>query len=507
MKKIKIILMVFIAAIILSSCSVNETSIDDRLKAPKKTTAPIEGKWIVTDFFPLSEANIKEENEYLGQPALFHKDALIFKDYYTITPSFKMKKVNSVDYLLYKYKYNSKNLDIDSKKIEVLSISSDNQFFMEAIKDNQDNLFLYVDDGFYKLEKTEDEVSLDEIYKYIEIEEKLAEGSKNNSLENQNSGVLLGIKSSKFDEENNAPDWEYSTIWIHSEDKELKEIYRVDGILLPRKNGFWEIDINRIKNEKNVYDKIEADSKLYLENNKDKKTSFNDEELTRSKDGQISRSKNISIKEDSFLRNILYVGNNYMSTEIIDMENKDKRIMKMHTIDNLKNDTSINLEDVIDNGKEIFFEGAQSLVSIDNDVFIDESNIGLTRKNGYWMFKGRVNYEKNKEELYKDFIIKAVPPEDMVGYDNHFILWDELKRMFPNMIDMYSSPNEDIVVIRNAFELVIYASDNKDSINTTPLAKIELPESDSVVMAEWATQKNTEIWKNEIIKRDAERLE
>lgn len=499
MNKLRLSIIMFVLMLILSSCSIKETSIDERLKAPKITTSPLEGKWNVIDYTSVSGTDQKEEKEYMGQPALFHKDALLFMNYYTINPSFKMKKVNTVDYLLYKYKIDAAKLGIYSKTIEVFSIYNDNQFFMEAIKDNENGLFLYIEDGFYKLEKVMDKVSSEEINKYINIQEELNKDLNIKETKDSSSGVLLGIKSSIFDEEKNIPNWSYSTIWINTEDKEIQEIYEIDELLFPRKSGFWEIDVNRTMKESRIYDEIDAKPQIYKDYSKNEKNS--------SVEREVNRGNDMNIRERSILKNILYLGNNYISTEMIDLENKNKKTIKIQTVDNLKSDNSINLEDIIDNGKDMFLEGAQGLLNVDETVLLDESNIGIIRKNGYWMLKGRVNYEKNEEEIYKDFIVKTVPPEEIIGHDSHFILWDEIKRKFPNIIDMYSSPNEDIILIRNQFELLVYSSDIVRDINSLPLARIEIPESDSIIMAEWSTQKYTEIWRNEILKRDIKKIE
>ncbi|WP_410960559.1 hypothetical protein, partial [Salmonella sp. SKLX063344] len=91
-------------------------------------------------------------------------------------------------------------------------------------------------------------------------------------------------------------------------------------------------------------------------------------------------------------------------------------------IDNLEKKISIKLSDFIEeDGSKIFIEGLQSAISMDVDPIIDESNIGLFRRNGYWIFKGRVNYKESEEELYKNFNIKAIPPKEMVSYDKHLI--------------------------------------------------------------------------------------
>lgn len=499
MNKLKFTIIMFLLMLILSSCSIKETNIDERLKAPKIITSPLEGKWNVIDYISVSGTDQKEEKEYMGQTALFHKDALLFMNYYTVKPSFKMKKVNAVDYLLYKYKINADKLGINDKNIEVFSIYNDNQFFVEAIRENQDILFLYVEDGFYKLEKVMDKVSAEEINKYIDIQEEINKDLSVKETKDLNSGILLGIKSSIFDEKNNVPNWSYSTIWINTEDKEIQEIYKMDELLFPRKSGFWEMDVERTIKENRIYDKIDARSQIYKEDSKDKSSISVEKELSGAND--------INIREKSILKNVLYIGNNYISTEIIDLENKNKKSIEIQTVDNLKSDNSINLEDIIDNGKELFLEGAQGLLNVDETVLLDESNIGIVRKNGYWMLKGRVNYEKNEEEIYKDFIVKAVPPEEIIGHDSHFVLWDEMKRKFPNIIDMYSSPNEDIIIIRNQFEILVYSSDIVKDINSPPLARIEMPESDSIIMAEWSTQKYTEIWRNELLKRPIKKIE
>lgn len=504
MKKIKLIFLFILMTIVLSACNLRETSIDDRLKAPVNDTVPIEGRWTVTDYTPISESNIKEEKEYMGQPALFHRDALIFMNYYTVEPSFKMKKVDSVDYLLYKYKVNAKKLGIESENIEVFTVYNDNQLFMEVIKDSKDNVLLYIEDGFYKLENIEETVDKSEVYKYIDIEKEITKSEEEEEKAKVNSGILLGIKSSSFDEEEEVTNWDYSTLWINTEDKELQEVYKIEGLLLPRKNGFWEIDVNRKNKNGEISDTIEAKPKDYRENleNEDDEKSIGSDIAGIS----MNRNETLESKTRSFLRNILYVGNNYISTELIETEPGNKRTIKLQTLDNLKNEKSIGLDDLLDDGEEVFLEGAQSSVNLDESIELDEKNIGITRKNGYWMLNGRVNYKKNQEELYKDFIIKTVPPEEMVGHDNHFILWDEISRRIPNITDMYSSPNEDIILVRDNYQISIYKVEDGE-IDYNSIGKINIDEGDSIVMSEWATGKYTEIWRNEVLKRDNEKIE
>ena len=49
-------------------------------------------------------------------------------------PIFKIKNVNTWDYLLYQYKTSPDFLNIDKDKIQIVSIMSKDQFFYEFIK-------------------------------------------------------------------------------------------------------------------------------------------------------------------------------------------------------------------------------------------------------------------------------------------------------------------------------------------------------------------------------------
>src|SRR5699024_12652867 len=127
----------------------------------------------------------------------------------------------------------------------------------------------------------------------------------------------------------------------------------------------------------------------------------------------------------------------------------------------------------------------KNLISLDSAIF-NESNMGLFRQNGYWIFKGRVNYKKNNEELYKDFDIKAIPPEEMVSYDELKIPWNKLKMQIPQAKDIFSSPNEDIIVVENRSALLIYELSNGKIKDMSLIKKIPLPDKSSVIMSEQA---------------------
>ncbi|HLS54406.1 MAG TPA: hypothetical protein VK031_10550, partial [Tissierellaceae bacterium] len=133
--------------------------------------------------------------------------------------------------------------------------------------------------------------------------------------------------------------------------------------------------------------------------------------------------------------------------------------------------------------------------------------IGLSRKNGYWMFKGRINYNQNNKELYKDFSISAIPPKDLVNYNELVLPWEAVKRKIPEAIDVYSSPNEDFIVVVTHGDLQIFEIANGQILDSKPVKTIDLPKNASIIMAEWATGRYANLWEEEVVRQDGEVIE
>ena len=54
-----------------------------------------------------------------------------------------------------------------------------------------------------------------------------------------NSSILIGLKSLNLEESReNEEKWDYRTIMIRSDNKEIVGIYEMEDIFLPRKTGF-----------------------------------------------------------------------------------------------------------------------------------------------------------------------------------------------------------------------------------------------------------------------------
>lgn len=501
MKKIILIITLLLSIVFMTSCNIDDGPAVDRIKAPEINISPITGKWILSSNINENTSGNSElkADLHLNKEVLFHKDGVVIGEDFSTEPTFKIKTVDAYDYLLYKYKTTPISLGIEDSNITVITILNENQYFYEFIKYGEEELVVKIEDSFYKLTKVVDEVSIDEINRYIDVEKNTIRALNIAEVNEQQSGALLGIKIPSYDEKGQLADWKYKTIWINSLNNKIIGVYELEDLLVPRKNGFWMVKVNRIYNGL-IQDEISATPLFKLSNT-----------FTIDDDINLFSSSRPNLEEDlssvAILNNIQFVGNDYISIEKINKFDEEKKTLEVYSLDNIDERKPINLSDLIgEDGKRIFTEGAQSVVSIDSQITLNEENVGITRKSGYWTIKGRVNFVQNDEELYKDFNIKAIPPKEMINYDSHIISWNELKMNIPETIDAFSSPNNDIIIVSTYSHLLIYNIFD-GNLNTVPIAKIELPENSSIVMSEWSIGRYPTIWQNEVIKNNGIELE
>jgi hypothetical protein len=491
MKKLCLIIIAIILIFSLSSCSISKFDTKDKIKAPENKLPPLLGKWVVEKSIGGEyEDNTEEELSTLNKEALFHKSAAVIGEDFVLNPVYKLKNVSLSDYLLYKYKMSPEDLGLTEGKVQIITIFSDNQFFNEIIKYNDEEIVSFTHDRFYFFKKSVDQVSSEEIHRYINIEKSIMRNSNIEEVDTLRSGILLGIKTHFYDEESGKDNWSYKTLWIRTNNRNMASIYELKDLLLPRKKGFWLVDVNR-ENNGAINDEINAVQKGKFK-----------EELNDLSASLYQMSKNSSY---SRLKNILYVGNDYISTETIDILDNRKTI-QVYPIDYLKDEKAIKISDIIgDERLEAFIEGAQGIIKTSSNMELDEKSFGLSRRNGHWIMKGRINYISENEELYKDYNIKTIPPKELVNYDELAIPWNVIKSKVPEAIDAFSSPNEDIILIVTRNNVLIYEIHDHE-ISPKEIGKVKLNSSDSIVMAEWAAGRYTMIWEEEVIKNGAENI-
>lgn len=479
MKKLILIILSIASMFILSSCGMVTGDIEDKINPPGNNLPPVLGKWVIEE--RLDDPDSEEESN-IGKEALFHKDSVVIGYDFTTEPSFKIKYVDTLDYFVYKYKTNPQSLGIEKEKVEVITVFNDNKFFQELIRVSENTMLINIEDTFYTMKRTVEEVSIEEVQRYIDVEKTRLRTLGTVEEGNIRTGVLLGLKTPVFDEANRMNSWDYKTIWINSENNRITGIYEMDKLLLPRKNGFWILDVKRNADGESVWDEI----------------------ITFPKDPVIVGEDKI---KPSILKNILYVGSDYISLENIDLDRNFRRTLQIYAIDNLHINKPLTLTQLIgEEGKEVYNEAAKTVLPTNSGMIPNETSIGIARRNGYWVFNGRVNHRENEEELYKDFGIRAIPPKEMVNYDELIIPWEAIKSIIPDAIDVFSSPNDEFVIVITSSHMILYNVEDGNIIND-PAAKINIPYDSSIIMSEWAVGQYVDIWESEVIKNGGVKTE
>lgn len=482
MKKIFLIILTLIV-LITTSCSNSKFEVNDKIMAPESTIPPLQGKWVIEKAIegPYIKGSNKDEIDFVGKEALFHKDAVVIGEDYVLEPQFKLKNVRLSDYLLYKYKTDLYDLELNMEEAQILTIFSNGQYFHEFIKYSEDEMITVVDGKFYFLKKNVEKISKEEVDRYINIEKDIVRISNVEDVDTLRSGVLLGIKSYDYDDENQKEDWKYRTLWIRFNNYQMASVYEIENLLVPRKKGFWKVDIKKEKNR----DKIQAKQ---ISNFKEELEEF----MMMARFMETAEEPNIS-------KEILYIGNDYVSTETVDQSN-GRRSLEVYPIDYLEEERAITISDIAgDEGLKSFIEGSRSILNRDANISLNENNFGLSRRNGYWIMKGRINYQSNEEELFMDFNIKTIPPKELVNYDELLVPWSKIKSRVPEAIDAFTSPNDDIIIISTRNELLIYSLKDKE-ISQKELGKIKISNTDSIVMSEWGLGRYATLWEEEVLK-------
>jgi hypothetical protein len=484
-----------LTVLFLSGCRPLELNIEEKISPPTNITPTLQGTWKVVKYKTIRENEIdRAEEKYLNKKAAFSNTIAVFGEEICKEPEYKVKNVTAEDYFLYRYRISGSSLGVAQEKIDVVSITSNNQLFYDFIKINDNELIVYTNSVFLYFNKISNEVE-DNI---VEIDEKKETSSgimpiREDSL--LRSGILLGLRKIVQDEKGENTDISYRTLWIPSRNRELGTIKEMKQLFLPRKSGFWEIGYSKgVAGGK-------ALGKLYA-----------NPAIDSYSEGDTSFER--GLVEDIGRRKINFVLENYIGTEyeyVDEVSHKKSFKLQVLTIDNITSGRGVNISDILgEEGYNSLIRSSQSFLSYldKNRVSVleklpKENNFTLNRRNGHWIMKGRLNTIKAEKDYdEEEFNVYLSTTKGLINFDELYIPWNVIKSKVPEALDAYTSPNKDIALIITANSIYVYAID-KGALMEKPIKKISIQEGESVIMAEWATGEYTEKW-DEIVRRRVE---
>ncbi|MCT4607291.1 MAG: hypothetical protein N4A64_14540 [Marinisporobacter sp.] len=469
-------LILLVGTIFLQGCMDIKLDVGKSIQAPKNKVIPIKGTWKVEKY----KAEKDDGQILLGKTAIFSERVAILGEEICEEPEYKVKNVDAKDYFLYTHKSAYNDIKVDGEKIEVISITSKDQYFYDFIRVKDRELIVCMEDEVYYLSKISDATNEERIDKYLQNKNRNEEKNESNLV---GSGVLIGLGSLQDEKKEEI----YRTVWIAAENKKLYPIKEIKELFVPRKSGFWMVGKNQTIQEEVKTDEIFSYS---IAPNKVK-------ENIEYKEKNVYKQHEV---KENVKRQILFVGNDYIATAY-GKDIKNLAGLEMLLVDNVKE--GIKISDVVGNeGKDIFFNSAKGALSkldiseVNSFYKPREKDFTLARRNGHWIMKGRL-YNKKGENKFLEFNIQMIPPYKIVHYDHLYVSWNEVKKRVPQAKDIFTSPKKDIALVVTKEAIYVYAiKDNQLSYKY--MKKIDLKENERIVMAEWATGSYVDRWNDTI---------
>lgn len=453
--------------------------------SPDNLSVPAQGTWEITDYklYSGSQSDEGALQELLGKKAVFSRNFAYVADKSCEAPKYSVKNVNTEQYMAF-----TRNISVETgitkAKSEVISVSSGEKHFFDLFLIDEKKLALLSNGGMVFLTKVSDEAP--EINNAESVSSSASGNNNTTGKGLSSSGVLLGIKTTiPPDNSSNIPSYKYRTLWIGRDQNNIIPAKETENLLVPRITGFWKLDADRISANGILSDKI----------------------LSYPLESNISRNySNRGSADNTFLsnlQNITFVGNDFISLEYgLSLNNKSVVMNKLKIVPlSTPEQGKIKISDIFGEKAKDALVNSSKISANSNNAITDaqnyvaeEDNIGMFRKNGHWVLKGRMDYEgSDSQKSFKDFYISLIPEKKLVNYDNLTISWSDVKSIVPEALDIFESPNSDFAVIVTKNNLCIYDINN-NILAQTPCARYKIGENDTIIMSEWSTGDYTWKW-------------
>ncbi|MGI6450029.1 MAG: hypothetical protein ACOX3R_06975 [Desulfitobacteriia bacterium] len=493
MFKKSLLLLILFLVLFLGGCTNPQGASAGKIIPPTLKHCPLEGKWEVMEELSIY-GNMKDTTQqWLGSSAQFTVGAALFGGHVWDKPSYKIKRVNTANYLLTKYISLSDLLLPDTQEVEVITVYTAANFLGEFMKIDEARMISFVQNQAFLLKKVADKAdsSLKAVGPQV--------GGINEDSNEGISGVLLGLKIPSDS------GYTYKTLWVDAHRQLLHPPLEAQDVFFPRSSGFWELKVQDVSSQgktaniliaRDVTTKvpvmqpawIDSPGILSLERKLNNEGIADEEEQKLTAEAQFEPAA----------KSIVYIGNDYVALEV---ETSGKSELRILPVDKLSAPEGIKVSDLVGNkGLEVYQGTREQLVRAlrqqGNTVIAEDilgENIGLARKNGHWYLVGRINYQRGAKLTHYDFHLNIIPPPNLIIYDTLTLSWRNIKDRVPDAVDAYTSPNKDIALIKTKNKLYIFAI-RGEQLAGKPLAVFELPEGTAIVMAEWATGSYVDSW-------------
>ncbi|KLU61309.1 hypothetical protein CEB3_c22490 [Peptococcaceae bacterium CEB3] len=486
----KLLLGLLVTILLLSGCSDSSWAGAGKIVPPVNNNSPLQGEWIVKRELETGRRKEGGSQTWVGKTAQFASNVAALGEYVWHNPDYKIKRVNSTDYLMSKYVNLSSPLVPNGREVYVVTLSSAENFLVEVMEIDSSHAIAFIQNRALYLEKVSPQVDLPLIAAIAGGGTQAAEGSSSAS-----SGVLLGLRAPVTAMLNGKPSrqYVYRTLWLASRAGKFRPVLQRQDIFFPRRSGFWQLEVRWVEEAARTEDVFLAYDVSTKTLGKEKPAP--DAGWWRDRAGTLRRK-------------IDYVGNDYVAVENNGQGTRTngggtwtKQDLQVLPVDKISSSVGIKLSDVAGRRGAAVFSAARAQASrllsregfSDQDADPFDQNFGLIRRNGHWYFQGRINYQGQGKPAHMDFNVNLIPPAKLIFYDTLYLSWQNVKDRVPDAVDAFTSPNRNLALVLTKSKLYVYAM-HQGQLSGNPEARIALRTGESVVMAEWATGVYVENW-------------
>lgn len=434
------------------------------IKEPTSNNLQIEGKWILEDVKELGITD-KVFNSDDFKNIYISNNFVKFGKYYTEFPKFKFRYVNLDKYFSFKGIIENNLKSSDKNENIVVTVDDGDFFYQEFVKLDDEHIVVIMGKRYltYKLEsKTFDKESIDKNDLQVKIGRSITSDEIDTTL-------LIGLKDTST--------LSYNTIIFRKEFEKNPVIKKTKGIFLNKNNSFFLVD--------NVVDNNGKQKGIYISS-----------DYLRADDKMIETNGNIN-----------YIGENYLSLEVLDKNNGQKKY-ELYSNENLKKDEKISIVELAGQvGKVSYYDSLRKIrdYSLDN-FFEDIDNIGVYRKNYNWKFKSVYNNNSSDKLSSTEFDLDIIPLLPIFENYTNKIHANIIKNRVPDFIDYFISPNGNLACVLNSHNFYIFNIENKQ-LSTNPISTFEIPAKSEVVMFQWKTNESSELTFKELSKLSTNDIE
>ncbi|KOA18946.1 hypothetical protein CLHOM_26860 [Clostridium homopropionicum DSM 5847] len=521
-KKIILIIGFTMISFLLCSCTPKDISDTVKISSPDNYEMPLTGDWVVSKQYNknLESGNsvTPETEASVGKIVSINKNDIVLFDKECFNPEFKIKTVDSKSYLVSKFEINPEALDISQSEIQIVTVTQKDNFFASFIMLDKDNIITYIDGFFYHLvpklnedknnnQANKKESNIKSASQSNKVQDRIINSEKllySSEIQKQlSSGILLGLKSYES-KGNNIEIPVYRTLWINlGAYSEKPSIDVIPRLIVPRKSGFWFVDVeNKLKSSH-----VESSIFVYP---------INKNIQQKSQESGIINGGQAYTGVDIF-----FIGNDYISLELngskfnSNANNSNTSFLRLYALDtiNSKNSSPIIISNLLgEDAIKALNQGAAAYLTSLNfnerqkmEQIPSNYSFGIIRRNGKWVLRGRLNEldilsEKSSENSnLGDFDIPIILTKDIVAYDSLYPSWSIIKEMVPEAVDAYSSPNRHYVIVITKTSLIVYnVTDGR--LGSSPLLTFNLNSKENIIMSQWSTGSYVRTWDEQMKK-------